>query len=137
MRSYHVHVHVGSLVNGQLKTIPAGIGIGTPWNTTVNGFVNSGSCFMWLHTHDNSGIVHIEAPSPQTFTLGQFFDIWGQSLTSKEVVGQKGDVTVYINQVKFTGDPRNVSLSNHESISLIIGSVTTPPKNFDFNVAGL
>ena len=29
-----------------------------------------------LHTHDASGIVHVESQRPYPFTLGQFFTIW-------------------------------------------------------------
>lgn len=36
-----------------------------------------GSCFEPLHTHDASGIIHIEGPNPsQRYTLGDFFAVW-------------------------------------------------------------
>ena len=35
-----------------------------------------------LHTHDASGIVHIESPDKRDYTLGQFFDVWGVRLSS-------------------------------------------------------
>lgn len=35
-----------------------------------------GDCIFWLHTHDDSGFIHIESPIKQTFHLGQFFQIW-------------------------------------------------------------
>src|SRR5207302_178491 len=55
--TYHVHAHLTILADGQSKEVPAGIGIANP-QTDARGFVATGSCFMWLHTHDNSGIVH-------------------------------------------------------------------------------
>jgi hypothetical protein len=35
-------------------------------------------CIYWLHTHDGTGIIHIESPIKRDFTLGQFFDIWAK-----------------------------------------------------------
>jgi hypothetical protein len=61
-------------------TIPAAVGILNPgYATTSNGVqaVNSGSCYEPMHTHDNSGIIHIESTSTSSqYTLGNFFDIW-------------------------------------------------------------
>ena len=59
---FHIHVHLDIFINGQNSTVPALIGI-------------TNSCFYWLHTHDDTGIIHIESPVNKTFTLGQFFDI--------------------------------------------------------------
>ena len=41
-------------------------------------FVVGGSCFAWLHTHAADGVVHIESPTKRTYTLGNFFDVWGR-----------------------------------------------------------
>ncbi|HEX9235017.1 MAG TPA: hypothetical protein VF972_01920 [Actinomycetota bacterium] len=35
-----------------------------------------------IHTHDATGIIHIESPTPRTFTLGEFFDVWGVRFTA-------------------------------------------------------
>ncbi len=117
--AYHVHAHLTILADGQPVVVPAQIGI-------------PASCFYWLHTHDTTGAIHIEAPNPQAFTLGQFFDIWGQTLTSDNVAGHRGTVTAYVNQAKFSGDPRDIPLKDHESIVLEVGTQTPPPANYDF-----
>ncbi|MGH2458796.1 MAG: hypothetical protein ACRDIY_08010 [Chloroflexota bacterium] len=117
--AYHVHAHLTILANGQPVTVPAQVGI-------------PGSCFYWLHTHDTTGAIHIEAPAPQTYTLGQFFDIWGQPLTTDNVAGNRGAVTAYVNQVKVSGDPRSIPLKDHSSIVLEVGTSPPPPANFDF-----
>lgn len=31
--------------------------------------------FYWLHTHDESGVIHIESPLRRAFTLGNVFDL--------------------------------------------------------------
>ena len=52
------------MIDNQLYPIPADIGIIPE------------KCIYWLHTHDNSGIMHIESPTKRNFTLGQFLQIW-------------------------------------------------------------
>src|SRR5690349_19083430 len=61
----HIHLRMAVLVNGKFFPLPAGIGID-----------RSGKFITELHTHDDSGIIHVEAPAPHKFTLGQFFDVW-------------------------------------------------------------
>lgn len=61
------HNHTKLLINDQNNqslTIPAGIGI-VP-----------NECIFWLHTHDDSGIIHVESPDKISFTLGQFLQVW-------------------------------------------------------------
>ena len=76
---FHIHTHLTIFVNGQQRQVPAGIGIpgAVAQQTQAGPFVNSGSCFYWLHTHAADGIIHIESPVQRTFTLGEFFDEWG------------------------------------------------------------
>ena len=84
---FHIHAHVAIYANGQPLTVPYGIGIGKPWQvqqSTEEPFVVAGSCFYWLHTHTGDGIIHIESPVQRTFTLGDFFVIWGQPLSSSQ-----------------------------------------------------
>ncbi|MCA1595203.1 MAG: hypothetical protein LC772_02080 [Chloroflexi bacterium] len=112
--NYHIHAHVSLFVNGQQDAIPAQIGI-------------TSACLYYLHTHDASGIVHVEATQPQTFTLGQFFQIWGEPLSTTDVAGFTGPVTVYVNGVPYTGDPNAVTLAAHEEITLEGGTIVAPP----------
>ena len=59
----HVHPWLRIVINGQDVAIPAGLGLG--------------ACEQPLHTHDESGILHVEAASVTTkYTLGDFFQIW-------------------------------------------------------------
>ena len=79
---FHIHTHLTIFVNGQQRQVPAGIGIpGAVRQQTSAGAVHRlGSCFYWLHTHAADGIIHIESPVQRTYTLGEFFDEWGQPL---------------------------------------------------------
>ena len=38
-----------------------------------------------LHTHDGSGIVHVESTINRDYTLGEFLNIWGLNLDGKKV----------------------------------------------------
>lgn len=137
---FHIHAHLAVLVRGQQLYIPYGIGIGPPLQLEANGgftggpFVTGGSCFSWLHTHDDSGIIHIESPVHRTYTLGDFFDIWGQPLGSTRVGRATGPVTIFVNgrQLAAGTDPRTVALASHELIQLDVGSPAVAPLPFRF-----
>lgn len=56
-------------------TIPAAVGILNPQFT--NGLAGGGSCFEPLHTHDSTGIIHVESGSVNDkYSLGDFFNVW-------------------------------------------------------------
>lgn len=128
--AYHIHAHLAIFDNGSQRVVPRGIGIPGP-QQGQQGFVTSGKCFYWLHTHDTSGVIHIESPTHTVYTLGQFFDIWGQPLSTSHVGKATGKVTVYVNGKQFTGNPRSITLAPHEVIQLDVGHVVTP-KPFTF-----
>jgi hypothetical protein len=58
----HIHVHLDVLDDGQAVPVPANIGI-----DTARGAISP------LHTHDASGVIHIESPVKRQFSLGEFF----------------------------------------------------------------
>jgi len=72
----HIHPYLRIEINGQNITVPAAIGIYKP--VFSNGFAGGGpnSCFEPLHTHDSSGIIHVEWSSNKNFTLSDIFKIW-------------------------------------------------------------
>ena len=127
----HYHAHVSLFVNGQQQAIPLGIGIR---NAVVEGdsLAIAGTCFYWLHSHDRTGIIHIEpSVTGHTFTLGEYFDIWGEPLTSGNVAGNQGAVTVYVDGARYFGDPRAIVLAAHQQITIEVGPRVAPPV-FDF-----
>jgi hypothetical protein len=133
----HVHTHLTIFVNGQARVIPYGIGVpGFQAVQTAQGpFVETGSCFYWLHVHAYDGIVHVESPSAtQGFTLGQFFDEWGIPLSTTQVGPATGTVTVFFASPGkkpglYTGDPRNLPLGDHYQIQLDVGTPIVAPVN--------
>jgi hypothetical protein len=115
-------------------TVPYGIGIGKPWQVQQSSegpFVVSGSCFSWLHTHTEDGVIHIESPVQRTFTLGDFFAIWAQPLSDSQVGTAQGSVIAYVNGERTAGDPNAVALQAHALIQLDVGQ-DTPPQPFTF-----
>lgn len=122
----HYHAQIYIYVNGQSQQIPEGVGI------------PNGQCLYALHTHDASGIVHIESPDHSSYVLGNFFDIWGQPLSTTNVMGHQVDsahklvVDVYDANGKmsvYTGNPLNLKLQAHETVYLLYNSphVRTAP----------
>jgi len=134
--AYHIHAHVAVYVNGVARLIPEGVGITPPRqevSTSEGPYVLGGTCFYWLHTHTNDGIIHIESPTQQTYTLGQFFDIWGQPLSATQAGPATGALIVYVNGQRYAGDPRAITLTAHELIQLDVGT-DFPPQPFSFPI---
>ena len=114
--NFHHHAHLSIFVNGSSYLIPAGVGIKLP------------GCIYWLHTHDASGLIHIESPKNNTFNLGEFFDIWGQKLNNSQIFGLRADnstdrkLTVYLNGTAINQTSyRDIPILNHEDIVIIYG----------------
>ena len=124
----HVHPHLAIFDRGQQIQVPKFIGA-APTAT--------GGCLYWVHTHNPDGIIHVEAPQlappgGSGYTLGIFFDIWGQPLTNDNVAGITGPVTAYVNGVKYDGDLRQIPLTSHQQIVLEIGTPLVTPPNYEF-----
>ena len=126
---FHIHAHLTVFVNGSARQIPAAIGIpGAQATQTAQGpFIESGNCFYWLHTHAPDGIIHIESPVQRTYTLGNFFDEWGQSLGPDQVGPARGHVVAIYNGQVYTGNPRDIPLTAHAQIQLQIGTPLVAP----------
>jgi hypothetical protein len=126
----HVHTHLTIFVNGKPMVIPYGIGIPgfTATQTPEGPFVTNGSCYYWLHTHADDGIIHIESPSlSDKFTLAQFFAEWGQPLSSTQVGPATGKVTIFFNGRLYTGNPADLPLGYHYQIQLDVGTPIVAP----------
>jgi hypothetical protein len=82
-------------------------------------------CLYWVHTHTPDGIIHIEAPSNRKFTLGDFFQIWGQPLSRTAAAAAKAPkgatLRVFVDGKRYTGDPRKVALGHHTDIVIEAG----------------
>lgn len=123
---FHVHAHLAVFVDGKPRQVPAGIGVAPPlrFEPRPNGqsYVVNGACFGWLHTHTPDGGIHIEAPFQRAFTLGDFFDVWGQPLDADRLGSHRGKVTAYYEGKPYVGDPRTIPLGQHSRVQLSIGT---------------
>ncbi|HEX4325188.1 MAG TPA: hypothetical protein VH105_00130 [Burkholderiales bacterium] len=131
MLKVHVHAHLSLFYKGEQIAVPQGIGIVKPFREQ-QGFVGSGQGFYWLHTHDASGIIHVESPDDRRYTLGNFFNIWGQPLTGDDVAGLKGKVRAYIDGQAYTGKVREIPLTAHAQITLVVGEPQVSPPMYTF-----
>jgi hypothetical protein len=131
MLNTHIHAHLSIFYNGQQIAVPRGVGILPPFRVS-DGFVEGGKGFYWLHTHDATGILHIESPDKRVYTLGNFFDVWGQPLTATNVAGLTGPTHVYVNGRMQFGNARDLPLKAHDQIALVIGRPAVPPAQYTF-----
>src|SRR5579859_4607270 len=135
---FHVHSHLTIFVNGAPRQVPAGVGIASPQvqQTSAGSYVGSGACFSWLHTHAADGIIHIESPVGRQFTLGNFFDEWGQPLSPDRVGTATGPVTAFYNGKHYIGNPRNIPLGSHVQIQLDVGRPLVAPETISWGSTG-
>src|ERR1051325_7555686 len=112
---FHNHAQLDIFIDGKPYTVPSQVGI-VP-----------GKCIYWLHTHDDSGVIHIESPVTRNFTLGQFFDIWKKPFSNVQIFDNIANATnvmaVYVNGNKINGeaDYRNINLQEHDQIAIVFG----------------
>lgn len=143
----HYHPLLVINVNGAQQRLPydpsqsADIGyINDPAFTNPNLYCPNGGIHA-LHTHDGSGVIHAELPSgvKATPTLGNFFTIWGQPLSSTQVWNYSGRVTAQVTNMNsgsttdYSSDPSNIPLYTPPG-----GGFSNPfgvPQNLIFNGA--
>jgi hypothetical protein len=122
---YHHHVHLSLFVNGVQYAIPRGTGMKNPGKSN---FIYHADCFYFLHTHDETGIIHIEPPTSKPYGLHQYFGIWGMPLSTSNVAGYQGTVTVFVNGTQVNVDPNTLKFNPYDQITLEVGQpVVTPP----------
>jgi len=131
---FHIHAHLAIFVNGRARQVPAAIGVpGAQAQQTPNGpFIATGTCFYWLHTHAADGIIHIESPVQRIYTLGDFFDEWGQPLGPARVGPATGRVVALYNGKVYRGNPRDIPLTAHAQIQLDVGAPLIAPQPVTF-----
>lgn len=126
----HIHQYLDLYINGQRVNANPGVGISTAAN-----------CLYPLHVHDNeANIIHNESNQQNvSYTLGQFFDVWGVTLTNAQVGGYKVDGThkLVIKLIDasgavttYTGNPHDIPLKEHETIYVLYNSPNVAAKPY-------
>ena len=75
---FHIHPHLEIIINNQKQETPANIGIAY-------------TCMNALHTHDTSGIIHVESPEIRDFILADFFAVWNKPFNKDQILDYKVD----------------------------------------------
>ncbi|MFI5274187.1 MAG: hypothetical protein ACHQ4H_14225 [Ktedonobacterales bacterium] len=133
----HTHTYLEIYANGQPYQVPADTGI-----------VAASSCLYPLHVHEgatNQNIIHVESNIQATYTLGAFFDIWGQQLSATQALGFKADATHPLvfevfdangKLTKWTGNPLDIPLNAHNTVVILYNSPNVTPQAYT-NWSGL
>lgn len=112
----HYHAHFRLIADGKEIAVPSQIGIDQATQTLSP-----------IHTHDDSGVIHIEADQKGfRGTIGDVFNIWGVKFTDQCLGGYCDGVKVYVNG-KPISDPLNYELQSHDAVTIVAG---TPPADF-------
>jgi hypothetical protein len=118
---FHIHALLHIYVNGLLNPLPANIGL-----DPAKGIESS------MHTHDRTGIIHMEAPHPYNYTLGDFFSVWGVKLGPSQVGGLSGyggdHLHFYLNG-KPMSNPAALVLHKDDSVVIGYGPPSGSPHN--------
>jgi len=125
MEGQRLHTHQHLVIFDHGKEVPIPPNVGQP---AVR------QCIYWVHTHTPDGIIHIEAPLDRTFTLGDFFNVWGQPLTKATAASAhaaKGaSLKVWVDGKPYAGDPRAIALAPHADIVIEAGPPFPKPPRF-------
>jgi hypothetical protein len=128
--NYHIHVFVGIYVNGSWLALPEGLGIFAGGNPPP-AFITYASCFYATHTHDSTGIFHVEYTNPNgvlitqsVFETQDLFNIWGITVNPEQFGQFAGPVTVYTSGQVYRGGG-NCS-GNEPPAGTVLGNNTTP-----------
>ena len=116
--AFHIHAHLTMYINGQALPLPSQIGI-----------AKDQSCLYWLHTHDTSGVIHMEAPANHSFTLGNFLDEWSTEFAALGYPPQLDQTgwQAYVNGKPYNGDFHKIPLQTHTLITLMYNSPNAVP----------
>jgi hypothetical protein len=111
---FHIHLYLRIWLDGRPVPVPSQLGI------------DPGGRFLApLHTHDASGIVHVESVRPYPFTLGEVFRIWGVRFTDTTLgsYGPQGArrLRVYVDGRR-VADPVAHVLQAHEHVVVGYGT---------------
>ncbi|MCC3316747.1 hypothetical protein A5780_30565 [Nocardia sp. 852002-20019_SCH5090214] len=124
----HIHIHLDVLVDGKPVAVPANIGVD-----------RSTGKMSPLHSHDNSGVVHIESPVQRKYSLGELFSEWSVSLSEGNIGALRAAdgqaLHAYVDGQLRQGNPAAITFNEHDEVALVYGpadSKTTPPSSYSF-----
>ncbi len=119
----HIHPQLSIILDGQPQAIPAGIGIeGLSGDSTHEQASNQASCLHFLHTHDDTGKLHVESPLQTDYKLSDFFAVWGKDFSMDKILDKRVDEThrirLMVNGQENT-EFENLSLKDNDRIEIL------------------
>jgi len=125
--------HLEVFAAGHVVQIPAGIGFAPPLRQD-GAYVRAGGCVYPIRTVEPTGLVLLAAGPIRK--LGQFFDLWGQPLSRREVAGFRAsagqDVSVFINGMLWPESPDSAPISPSAQITIEVGPYVPPHTRYTF-----
>jgi hypothetical protein len=137
--AYTSYAHLQVYVNGRSRALPGAVGlVGPVAKVTTQGLLFSPRiCMYWLHTRAADGLIEAQSPVARNYTLGEFFRIWRQPLSSRRVGPARGAVTATVDGKPWRGDPRTIPLREHTQIQLAVGRPVPAWAPVDWTGTGL
>jgi hypothetical protein len=126
-------VHLELFAHGRVVIVPAGIGIAPPRRRS-GAYVASGRCEYPAITVEPTGVVQVARGG--RLTLGDFFAIWSQPLSSRRLAGfaapARSRVRAFVGGREWASHVRAVPLTRHAQIVLEIGGYVPPHRRDRF-----
>ena len=126
-------VHLEIFANRLDVVIPAGIGVSPP-RIGDGAYVRSGKCSYQLRTVEPTGLIEVDDGTKAT--LGDFFDLWEQPLSSGRLLSFRARrderVSAFVNGSRWKGDVRRIPLERHAAIVVEIAGYFPPTRSYVF-----
>ena len=107
----HDHATLRIFIDGSEVAIAANIGIADSDCDGMRGIL----------THDETGKLHIETPTPMNAPVGAFFEIWGETFNENQILNQVADedseVVMYVNG-ELNDEYQNSIIQNNDVIEI-------------------
>ena len=148
---HHVHAHLDVFIDGEHRTVPAGLGLVIS-DPGVHAFDDLGGrsyggieqcdqpCISPLHTHDSSGVLHTESAVQQDNTLGQVFVEWDVRLDERcigDFCAPDTSLRAWVDGEELPwAEVADIPLTDGKEIALVIGELPDRiPSEGDFSAA--
>ena len=108
--SQHIHPELTILVNGVKEMLPQNVGLL--------------DCERALHTHDDTGVIHVESQDKREYTLGDFFSVW------KKSIEREGYTVLVTADGEPVSDPAGLKFKDGQKILISYTKTTNPSTPF-------
>lgn len=123
----HIHADLAIYDRGKYVQLPQGTGHNT-----------NEDCTFWVHAHQDAafGVIHMESPHAIHPTLDTYLSIARRTVPASQVprlTPKPGEQEkVWVNQKPYHGNPLNIKLYQHMTVTVEFGPPFVKPKPFDF-----